>query len=478
MTIGIVLVRLRPSRMTWGFLLASAYWAQPDYLRMLAQTGAAKFLVVNGTESLLGGAAAAGILIFMSRFPGDSARGRVARAIDRVAIPFGVAVTALGLFIDVAAVISPSPPPAWTVFLSEYGIKALLVLVALGTLLSAYAITRGSERQRMVPVLVAFAAYVASSVAYNVYVALFTGGVLGVAMAIGTVCAMLALAVAVAHGVIRHRVFDVSFAISRTVVYTLLTSIVVGVFVMIDFLSSKILDRLQLAIVLEAAAAMAFGIWLNALHSRIDQLVDRVLFRRRHLAEARLQRSARTLPHAEAAAFIDDALVADACEALSIASAAVFRRDGSGGFGRTNSRGWNDEQLQQIPRSDRLIMELLAELEAVDLPDVRWNHCDVPAGVGQPILALPFVVRHDVLGFVLYSGHVGGEGIDPDERRLLAELATAAAAAYDHVESKALQAQASELRAENAMLVREERLLREMIDALRNVSAASRARPQ
>jgi hypothetical protein len=218
-----------------------------------------------------------------------------------------------------------------------------------------------------------------------------------------------------------------------------------------------------------AAAQLAFGIWLNALHSRIDHFVDRVLFRRRHLAEEHLQRTARTLPHAEAADYIDDALVVDACNTLSLASAAVFRHNEDGSFARTLARGWDSAHVAEIPRADGLIVHLLAELEPVDLTDVRWPHAGAPTGIAQPLLAIPFVARHDVLGFVLYGGHVGGEAIDPDEKHLLAQLANAAAAAYDHVESRALQAEANELRAENAMLLREKRLLRETIDALRSV---------
>lgn len=137
---------------------------------------------------------------------------------------------------------------------------------------------------------------------------------------------------------------------------------------------------------LEAAVALAFGIWLNTLHARIDHFVDSVLFRRRHLAEAHLQRVAATLPHAEDAEFIDDALVVDACDTLAIASAAVFRRDGAQGFARTLSRGWSDAHAKAIARSDRLSVRLLAELEPADLADVRWERTDVPAGIGQPLL--------------------------------------------------------------------------------------------
>ena len=41
----------------------------------------------------------------------------------------------------------------------------------------------------------------------------------------------------------------------------------------------------QLAAVGEVVAAIAIGFWLNGLHGQVDRFVDRVIFRRRHLAE-------------------------------------------------------------------------------------------------------------------------------------------------------------------------------------------------
>jgi hypothetical protein len=188
--------------------------------------------------------------------------------------------------------------------------------------------------------------------------------------------------------------------------------------VLIDFVSSKLLDRLQIALVLETTAALAVEV----------------------------------------------------CDVLGLASAAVFRRDGDERFIRVASRGWHDGHVHTLARGDHIAVALLAELQPMPLGDVRWPRADVPRGLEQHILAVPFVVRHELLGFVLYGGHVGGEAIDPDEQTLLVALGDAAADPYEHLEAQALVAQANELRAENAMLVREERLLRETIEALRSVT--------
>lgn len=468
--VAIMLVWFRPSRMTWGFLLSSLFWAYPTSIRWLwAQSAPGKFAIAEPAASLLFGAYAAGILIFMSRFPSDRPLGPL-RLLDRAAIPFGLLVAAIGFYIDFSILYSAGAPVGWALFATQSLIQVLLFAVALAALITTYVLTRSCDRQRVVPVLIAFAFYVSSSIAHNIYSAVHTNAVASAMQYLLMAFSMAVLAVAVAYAIVRHRVFDISFAISRTVVYTILTSIVVGVLALIDFVSSKLLERLQIAILLEICAALAFGIWLNVLHARVDRFVDSVLFKRRHLAEARLDRTGRALMHAESTTLIDEALVFEACDSLALTSAAVFRRDGAQTFVRTLSRAWEESQLDSIPLDDHLAANLFSELEILLLADVRWQHEDVPRGIAQPLLAAPLTVRHQLLGFVLYGGHTGGEAIDPDEQHTLWQLACAAAAAYEHVHAKTLLAENNELRAEVTLLQHEQRLLRETIEALQKVT--------
>ena len=463
--LGIILVYLRPSRMTWGFLLSFLPYGDTGYMVTWGQHDPVSFVCTNAFTALLNGASVAGILIFVSRFPSDYARGPLV-TVDRLAMPLGAIVAALGIFVTLDVLLSPAPPPSWLLIANQYLSQVLFVVVAFAALIAAFALTKGSDRQRIVPVLIAFGVFVATATMQNVYQVLYTH-ITGIAIINGlTTVAMLALAFAVAQGVVRHRVFDVSFAISRTVVYTVLTSLIVGVFVLIDFVSSKVLEHLQIAIVLEAATALAFGIWLNALHSRIDRFVDRVLFRRRHLAQARLERAGNTVTHSESATFIDEILTLEACDALELASAGLFRRDGGAEFVRVQAQGWGENDVAVLTRDDHLVISLLAELQSLDIPHIRWPRSDIPAGLAQPLLAVPIVLRHELLGIVLYGGHVGGEAIDPDEGRTLINLAQAAAGAYDHIRSNALIAEADRLRAQNALLEHDQSLLREVLHTL------------
>src|ERR1700680_891371 len=62
-----------------------------------------------------------------------------------------------------------------------------------------------------------------------------------------------------------------------------------------------------------------------------------------------------------------------------------------------------------------------------------------PSGPAHPVLALPITVRRELVTIVLYGAHTHGEPLDPDEIKAIAGLASAAAAAYDHLEADALR---------------------------------------
>ncbi len=466
LAIGIGLVMLRPSRMTWGFLCSSLIQVYPSYAYIWAQQSATNFLVALTGFALILGITVAGVLIFMSRFPADTPRGPLV-FLDKYAIPLGIAVAVLALYVAFATLWSSTPPNAVAVFLYEYGVRAAVFAVALGALVTTFVLTSGSDRQRVIPVLVSYAAYVAIAAIAELYFARYTQpretALLYAAQNVSTI----ALAIAIANGVIRHRVIDVSFAISRTLVYTIMTTIVVGAFALVDFVSSKFLEQFRIAFLLEAVVALALGLSLNALHSRVDKTIDRLFFRRRHLAQARLERVSVILAHAESPDFIDQALIDEPRDALELLSGAVFRVSGKSRYRRVASFGWNADDVSNIDETDALIVHLRAELQPVELRAMRWPHANVPHGGAEPLVALPLAVRHDVLGFALYSGHRGGEALDPDEMSVLKHLADCAAGAYDHIDAQALKRRLRQTEAENAKLRHGEELVRGMLDVLK-----------
>jgi hypothetical protein len=68
---------------------------------------------------------------------------------------------------------------------------------------------------------------------------------------------------------------------------------------------------------------------------------------------------------------------------------------------RNYSIGWDQSELASLDDGDSLVTQLRAELEALDLSDVRSPRTDIPSGLHQPLYAVPVVVRHDLAAFAL-----------------------------------------------------------------------------
>jgi ABC-type transport system involved in cytochrome bd biosynthesis fused ATPase/permease subunit len=96
-------------------------------------------------------------------------------------------------------------------------------------------------------------------------------------------------------------------------------------------------------------------------------------------------------------------------------------------------------------RDHNLVRFLKAEERVVWLDEVR-SHLD-PENSRVYVLAVPILVRHELESFVLYGAHRNGTQIDPDEVRLLEELAREAARAYDHVDAVRTRELLAQLRA-------------------------------
>lgn len=450
--VACALVLLRPSRLTWSFFaLAFGYAAditQPWFWRLPGTSLPMLWWAAldNGIVITPGA-----LFIFAASFPGRTS-GPFWRVVDRAGIPLNLILTLQNVMYYVGGVLATSWAFAALTFPSwSFGTLAGVSLVVV-----AYWSSVADQRQRLKWVIFAFiASYLERAiVSYAEYTpglwpptwssAGFSPDVLAFVNVL--------VPVTVAYAVLKHRVLDINFVISRALVYGIITSLVVGAFALIDFVLSKELEQHQLAIAAEVVFAIGFGFGLNGIHKQVDAFVDRTLFRSRHLAERTIERVAAGLPHVTSARAVDETLAIDPARTLNLVSAAVFVRDETGGFARRSAIGWTDGESTKIDADDPLIVNLLGEFGTMPLSDVRQGSATLPTGICAPAIAVPLFVRHQLLGFVLYGAHASGEDIDPDERRLLERLAHAAAATYDHIDSELARAQLLAVSQELAVL--------------------------
>jgi hypothetical protein len=159
------------------------------------------------------------LLVFVTRFPAEpsSPSGRLRMRVADAALFIGLAICVT------FAVFEPVRHHTWSNLANLIGIA----VVAAGGVLAAlqYREASGEDRRRIGWVLVGYGVTITSFVATN---ALITAPVMGSAeLQAAAQLADIALPLALAYAILRHRVLDIGFVLNRTVVYAAVTSVVV-----------------------------------------------------------------------------------------------------------------------------------------------------------------------------------------------------------------------------------------------------------
>ncbi len=215
------------------------------------------------------------------------------------------------------------------------------------------------------------------------------------------------------YTVLRHRVIDVSFVISRALVYTATTSIIIGIFAAMNGVVEHATLGHGANLALELLVPLLLGIGFNTLRIRIDSYASRLFFRRRYRAETALNEFAQS-----------SAFIKEPGNLLDLAVEQVFRHsgaqgvalyeDGDNGYARSRHKG-KQEFRELIATDDLAFVRLRAGELEVDLHDLDST-------LGQEGYVFPMSVRGSVIG-ALVCGPRPGEAYTADERKLLAHVA-------------------------------------------------------
>jgi class 3 adenylate cyclase len=298
--------------------------------------------------------------------------------------------------------------------------------------------TRGAERARIVWVTLSLAPYYFVS-AISTFEAIdpdnsaFTFFTYAQYVSIPLFVAPLGLT----YALLSRRLLGVGFALNRAVVFSALAVVVMGVFVVAEWLldlwfgsAGRIAN-----VAVRAAVALGLGLSLRYLYTYINAFVDTVLFRKQSEARALVGRMIAGLPYAESASAVGDVLVNGVCAGLHVASATLFRRGVDGRFRCTARYGWADGEEIAEADVEKLSVTLEGGAALLRLTDFPFTPATrVPVGHPAPTLGVPLYVRRQLAGFALYSGHTNGTALDPDERAMFVTLGTAASQGYDALE--------------------------------------------
>ncbi|HEY1976358.1 MAG TPA: PDZ domain-containing protein [Candidatus Baltobacteraceae bacterium] len=429
LVVGSAVLLMRPSAMTWIFYLYCVVRRFGDlglYLPGPDDWYWANYFLL----AAIGGAGCPLVAMFALRFPNDRMDGW-RKPVNAVAVVLAI-VLPIAWF-SIFWQLNGRGLPVGTAEARLAFFTSILYLGAAAIFVVTLLRSHGDERQRIRWILVFPIVLVMRVIAIDLPYGL-PEWYSGFLTALGAL-----IPLTVAYAIIRRRVFDIEFAISRAVIYGAITSIVAGTFILLDWVMSAQFSQSRLTLTAEIIVALALGSWLNMLHKSVDRFVDGTFFRARHLSEKRLSRAASAVMRAETHEAVDRFLVHEPVEALKLTSAALFHRAGDEPrFLRDMSVGWNDADVTELTGDDPLVLHLLAEGEPVRLADVAWSTGSMPS-VGHAVLATPVMLRDELVTIVLYGPHRNGADIDPDEVRSLTHLTQSAGASYDHIDARALR---------------------------------------
>ncbi|MEP7067682.1 MAG: hypothetical protein ABI789_00520, partial [Usitatibacter sp.] len=154
-----------------------------------------------------------------------------------------------------------------------------------------------------------------------------------------------------AYALLRHRIFDIGFAVNRALVYAALSAAILLAFGLLEWLSHKVVhfEDQQHNMLLDAGIALIVFLAFNKIHHFAEQWVERLFFHAWHEREAALRKFVKQASHFAAPATLLEALGAALARFTGGASAAIYARgiDGSyqlisGGAGASASFGADD----------------------------------------------------------------------------------------------------------------------------------------
>ncbi len=444
--VGAGLIMLRPSVVTWGFGLFCLFTnpVVPALSRFPSATAHLVYVLIYDVVQNVG---IIGLLVFALNFPAPQKRPW-REVLSRLLWPMFIVLAGVTAWIDLAVCVFAIPVHELNVGLQiAFGAVDVLCIYILT---ETYLIGPIEMRPRMRWILVGF--YVGLGCNYIGNLLIYTGNVTLPAWLDATLVAMtVTLPLSVGYGVVRHRVIDVDFFLSRAFVYAVFTTALVILFGASDWVFGHILQDFRFSLFVDAGISIGAALIFDRSREFLEETIDRVIFRDRRLAQDRLERAAHALRFVQASATVDEAMIHEAHDALGIVTVALFRNEGTR-YRRVSSIGWSEPDAEYLAHDDRLIREHLANEGVLHLADIPWV-CDcAPRGLLRPVLSVPLRSGNALDGVLLCSLKPHGEQLDPEALQWLVDFAKTAAAAYADLNTERLRDDANQLRSQVAIL--------------------------
>lgn len=237
-----------------------------------------------------------------------------------------------------------------------------------------------------------------------------------------------------ALALVKYRLLDIHFIIRGSILYSMLSGLVVVIYVLIiknvcDILAKKLETT---SLLMESAFVLILVFLLRPLERRVEEFIDRFFYRDRYLFRLKFFEFTRTLLNILDLNTLCRATVNFTAQTLVADKVGMWVLDGeSGTYRLTNQKGFSSERY--FPKESSLIGYLKNSTRAVELEYIK-NYQELQTEVKAMIaegssLIIPSQWEEGMLGFLLVGGKRNGKNFTIMEIEALETLAPAMAMA-------------------------------------------------
>ncbi len=418
--VGSILVLLRPSKMTWAFLLSCVALA-PGFAFFYYWLPAWLDYGASAITDVLQSVGYGAFLVFCVRAPNNRASGKW-RYLESVGAPLIVAgLLACNGVVHLSIIgVLHAEPIAGAI---QDGIWNATYVAGMLALIATFWREGGAGRNRVGWIIAGFAlAFVARGGANfaDRYGPLFWPGL---ASWLGLVPGVFQLAIplTVAYAVVRHRAFDAGVIANRTLVYGLFLCGGFAAFALLDILATKRFANNQFEVGVDLALALAIGLIFPFVHPRLTRLIDRVFLPERYRAATALDKLRVTLGSGQSDDAPPNRVVEAVAKELTLSSLALFKKEPDGGFVRHAATGWPKGTSWHIFAGDALVRSLGTTTRVRQISAESTLELVFPPDRARPAVAI-LSAQTAAATLVLIGAHVNGRRPDHDEVRGIAAL--------------------------------------------------------
>lgn len=400
----------------------------------------------------------AAIVVFALRFPDDRVDGWRSRAQTVALVFMAISEAVVAAAAISAALKKTSPEVLYGDYVAAFSvIQAVAVVAAAIIVLARFQAseerTRGQLAWGACGMVIALAAYVLSLI-NTPYSPSENWEAIGV-------IAFLGVPLCAAHALLRTRFVDPRIVWNRAAVFGVTLILLTVLFKSLEWLAEHLFPGAgqfiaariwhtpagqaqaqghDIAHWLVIGATAVVSVALASAHKWMQWALEQLVFRDKIKARTIVRNLGASLAYAPSETVVESVLAYEAPRQMGLTSAAHFAAAGRGTFVRRNSSpGWNAAHSSKLGLDDNLIRLVVTQRKPVRTADVGWSRDDSPSGNEWPDLAVPVVLRDEVVAIDLYGPHKDHFEIDADEIETLSDLADHAAWAMDHIRAETLE---------------------------------------